>query len=355
MMKKPTLTGIMALLFILAVSAACMQTPNIPVPAKNTTEIHYTTYGGFIMPAYAVQQLIVTPDRATFTIMSREGTITERYEKNLTKEQYTAIVNVFAENNFSSHADRYEEGQNHISDVGWTDISLIEGTRNKTVTTYNVNNYLPDGLILIRKKLQEAAAYTRTPGGSELRQIAETWITGAPTYAYDGSNLTFVSATLPEPAAFHTQLTYRFTSRNAGYGNRSGTMTAQVITDHTIRVTIADRNVDSAVIDEKWDEVGQYLIGSEQTLTYQPMQCEQTPWQTWEANSGRRYIRAPTEEEVLRHYYSAVYGIEVSNYTWVSNDGITCQACGVCPLLYHLEVTVNAGEMGAMIDEGWKR
>ena len=86
-------------------------------------------------------------------------------------------------------------------------------------------------------------------------------------------------------------LTYRFTSSHAGYGNRSGTVTAQVITEHTIRVTTADRNVESAVIDERWDEMGQFLIGSTISLTYQPMQCEKTVWQTWKRlgeQTGRR-------------------------------------------------------------------
>jgi hypothetical protein len=354
-MIKPYIPGIVVLLFLLAVTAACVQTPVTPVLAKNTTEIHYTTYEGFVMPAYAVQQLIVTSDKALFTVMSRDGNITETYEKNLTKEQFTAIVNVFADNNFSSYGDRYDEGQNHITDVGWADISFIEGTRNKTVTTYNVNDYLPGGLIRIREKLQETAAYTRTPEETQLRQIAETWITRAPTYAYDGYGLTFVNATLPDPSALHTRLTYRFTSWNAGYGNRSGTMTASAITEHTIRVTIIDRDVDSAVIDDRWDEMGQFLIGSTVSLTYQPMQCEQTAWDTWEANSGRRYIRAPTEEEIIRHYYSAVYGIEVSNVTFVNSGLMTCQACSVCPLTHHFGVTVNASEMQPLLDEGWVR
>jgi hypothetical protein len=57
-------------------------------------------------------------------------------------------------------------------------------------------------------------------------------------------------------------LTYAFTSSHAGYGDRSGKVTAQVITPHTIRITILDRTVDSAVIDEKWDEKGQFMTGS---------------------------------------------------------------------------------------------
>jgi hypothetical protein len=369
-MIKPYIPGIVALLFILAVTAACVQAPvtqtptqtpvtQVPVtpegPDTGGVEIHYRLYGGFVMPSYAEQELVVTPDKATFTIMSRDGNLTEKSEKSLSKDQFNAIVKVFTDNNFSSYADRYDEGQNHVSDVGFSDITLIEGTRNKTVTAYNTNNYMPDGLVLIRKKLQETVTYTKSPDETQVRQIAETWIRGAPTYAYDGSGLTLVNYTMLESSPLRYQLTYRFTSSHAGYGNRSGMMTAQAITEHTIRVTTNDRDVESAVIDDRWDEMGQFLTGSTIALTYQPMQCDKTVWDTWEANSGRVYIRAPTEEEIVRHYYSAVYGIDVMNFTKVDSGMMACQACSVCPLTYHFGVTVNASAMQPLLDEGWVR
>ena len=45
-MTKPYIPGIVALLFILAVSAACVQTPVTPVPDNSRVEIHYKLYGG---------------------------------------------------------------------------------------------------------------------------------------------------------------------------------------------------------------------------------------------------------------------------------------------------------------------
>jgi len=38
--------------------------------------------------------------------------------------------------------------------------------------------------------------------------------------------------------------------------------------------------VESAVIDERWDEMGQFRIGAALSLSYQPMQCEEAVWQT---------------------------------------------------------------------------
>jgi hypothetical protein len=354
-MMKPYTPGIAALLFILAVTAACVQTPVTPGPDYSGDVIHYKTYGGFVAPPYAVQELVVTQDKATFTIMSVDGNITEKYEKALTRDQFTAIVQVFTDNNFTSYGDRYDEGQHHVTDVGFADITLIEGNRTKTVTMYNVNDYLPAGLILIREKLQETAAYARTPGESQVRQVAETWIRGAPTYAYDGSGLAHVNSTPPESFPPGEMLTYRFTSSHTGYGNRTGTVTAPAITEHTIRVTVADRSVESAVIDERWDEMGQFLIGSGLALSYQPMQCEKTVWQTWEADSGRVYIRAPTDEEIIKSYYISVYGIGVMNVTKVDSGLVSCEACSVCPVTYHFGLTVNASEMQPLLDEGWTR
>jgi hypothetical protein len=354
-MIKTSIPGIVALLFILAVTAACVQTPVSPVPDTSRDEIHYKLYGGFVAPPYAVQELVVTQDKATFTIMSADGNVTEKFEKPLTNDQFDAIVKVFTDNNFTSYGDRYDEGQNHVTDVGFADITLIEGNRNKTVTTYNINDYMPAGLILIRQKLQETVAYTQTPDESQVRQIAETWIQGAPTYAYDGSGLALVNFTQLESSPPRDMLTYRFTSSHAGYGNRSGAVTAQAITEHTIRVTTADRNVESAVIDDRWDELGQFLIGSTLSLSYQPMQCEKTVWQTWEANSGRVYIRAPTDAEIIRNYYSSVYGIDVMNVTKVDSGLMSCDACSVCPQTYHFGLTVNASVMQPLIDEGWVR
>ena len=54
------------------------------------------------------------------------------------------------------------------------------------------------------------------------------------------------------------------------------------------------------VIDGKWDEKGQFMVGSELSLSYQPKMCEKTVWQVWEENSGRVYIRAPTDEEIIK-------------------------------------------------------
>ena len=340
------------LLIAVVMIAACTQ---VQEPDSSNIVIKYKFYGGFVMPTYAIQELVVTKDTSTFTITAADGNITERFEKNLTLEQFNGIVRVFSDNNFASYGDRYDEGQNHVTDVGFTDITFTANGKTKTVTTYNVNDYMPSGLIKIREKLQETVEYTKSLDESQIKALAESWIREAPTYTYDGSGLVLVNYVQQESFPVRHVLTYNFTSSHAGYGDRSGKVTAPVITDHTIKIVIIDGTVESAVIDGKWDEMGQFMVGSEQSLSYQPKMCEKTPWQVWEENSGRVYIRAPTDEEIIKHYYASVYSTDVRNVKKIQLGTVTCQACDVCPETYRFGLTVNASEMQPLIDEGWIR
>ena len=352
-MKKRGITGILVVLLIAVVMiAACMQ---VQEPDSGNAMITYRSYGGFVMPTYAIQELVVTKDNATMSIIAADGNITKRYQKNLTKEQYNGIVKVFPDNNFASFGDRYDEGQKYVTDVGFTDITFAANGKTKTVTTYNINDYLPTGLIRIREKLQETVEFTKTLDESQVKALAEDWIKGAPTYTWDGSGLQFVNYARQESYPVQHVLTYKFTSSHAGYGNRSAQAAAQVITAHTIRITIIDRTADSAVIDGNWDEMGQFMIGSELSLSYQPKMCEKTPWQVWEENSGRVYIRAPTDEEIIKHYYASVHSIDVRDVKKIQLGTVSCQACEVCPETYRFGLTVNASEMQPLLDEGWTR
>jgi hypothetical protein len=89
-------------------------------------------------------------------------------------------------------------------------------------------------------------------------------------------------------------------------------------------------------------------------LTYQPKKCEKTPWQAWEENSGRRYIRAPTDAEIITHYYAAVYNISVSNVEKAYLHMASCDACGVCSEDYWFELTTDRSVMQPLLVEGWQ-
>lgn len=186
---KIRLSGIIVLLIIMTAFAACVQQE----PATGSAVITYTLYGGFVMPTYAIQELVVTKDMATYTIRSSDGTITKQFRKNLTKDQYNAIISVFLDNNFEAFRDRYVEGENYVTDVGYADINFTSDGKSKIVTTYNYNDFIPEGLVRIRERLRETIDYVTALEEGQIKKLAEDWVRAAPTYSYDGSGLTLVS------------------------------------------------------------------------------------------------------------------------------------------------------------------
>lgn len=91
------------------------------------------------------------------------------------------------------------------------------------------------------------------------KQIAQEAVENAPTYKFDGFDLKFESSeTLPCPNCW--EFTFSFSSRYAGYGDRTGQILAQVITPHQIRVNVDDEEVVAVVTDRTFDELrGIYL------------------------------------------------------------------------------------------------
>lgn len=89
-------------------------------------------------------------------------------------------------------------------------------------------------------------------------------------------------------------------------------------------------------------------------LTYQPRKCEKTPWMAWEEASGRRYIRAPAEEEIIAHYYAAVYNVTVSDVEKAYLHMASCEACDVCRETFWFQLTVAKDEASPLLDDGWQ-
>jgi len=57
-----------------------------------------------------------------------------------------------------------------------------------------------------------------------------------------------------------------FTCRHPGYGDRTGLILLEVLTDHETSVVVQKGVVISAVIDDSWDEVDQKFIGDQLSL-----------------------------------------------------------------------------------------
>lgn len=52
----------------------------------------------------------------------------------------------------------------------------------------------------------------------------------------------------------------KFDSRHSGYGDRAGKYLAEVITPHEAEITVVNCQVASAIMDGKWDMVGEKMV-----------------------------------------------------------------------------------------------
>ena len=182
-------------------------------------------------------------------------------------------------------------------------------------------------------------------------EIATQWIQQAPTYAHDGYNLTLTEYYIQESYPERHVLTFNFTSRAAGYGDRSQQAVAQVLTNHTIQVVIVEEEIVSATIDEKWNELTQEEIPPQETtdhnepvtqpqetlLMFQPMQCEE-------------YSFGNSAEEIQNHYQQQGAQLSVER---VDTDNIVCQACSICSTTYYYQASIQEGEEPLLAD-GWQ-
>lgn len=89
--------------------------------------------------------------------------------------------------------------------------------------------------------------------------VARTWIEEeSPTYNFDGSDLTLTNS--QELGGGSYQHTFTFNSSQAGYGDRTGEVLAQVITPHTTVVRIENGRVVSAITDGVYDEMTEQML-----------------------------------------------------------------------------------------------
>jgi len=100
----------------------------------------------------------------------------------------------------------------------------------------------------------------------ESQEIARQYVINDPTFQFDGmmETLALVNTTALK-CPYCWEFVYQFDCRQAGYGNRTGLMLAQVITPHTARIVVQEGSVTSAIMDGSWDMMGQKVIGNDTT------------------------------------------------------------------------------------------
>ncbi|MCL5666290.1 MAG: immunoglobulin domain-containing protein [Patescibacteria group bacterium] len=90
-------------------------------------------------------------------------------------------------------------------------------------------------------------------------------------------------------------------------------------------------------------------------LTFQPMQCEDEPWQKWYSEGGIKFIKEPTDEELIMAYYGQAHSLQINSASRADSGNATCNACYACPKSYSFTATVPASDAAALEALGWKQ
>ena len=93
------------------------------------------------------------------------------------------------------------------------------------------------------------------------QKIATDFLRNSPTFRFDGMEDTLKLVWSRAEEELHRwEFHYQFQSRHAGYGDRTGLILAQVITDHKAQIVVEQGSVVHAILDGKWDMLRQKII-----------------------------------------------------------------------------------------------
>jgi hypothetical protein len=125
------------------------------------------------------------------------------------------------------------------------DLVLVTGELKIAGTHHSRNDFWARSI----EKIENFEDYGISPASefnevteAESKEIARAFVENSPTYQFDGFDLEYKQAiTLRCPYCW--LFIFDFQSRQAGYGNRTGQMLAQVITPHTASVIVEQSTV----------------------------------------------------------------------------------------------------------------
>lgn len=87
-------------------------------------------------------------------------------------------------------------------------------------------------------------------------------------------------------------------------------------------------------------------------LKYQGVQCEKEVWQKWYEEGNIRYVKAPTEKELITDYYASKE-IQMISLEEKSNE-MVCEACSTCSKDKYYIIEVNNYDRDYLLENGWK-
>ncbi len=158
----------------------------------------------------------------------------------------------------SAHAGYGDRSDQVLAQVITNHNALIKVVNGKVVTAILDSGTWDE---LNQKMLIEDGTDNNSTEESTAMEISKKFLTTSPTYMFDGLGTIqhkSVKMLKSNPPQYVVE-TY-FESANSGYGNREGQILTQVVTPHTLSVTIVEGKVVSAVIDDTWDELNQEFL-----------------------------------------------------------------------------------------------
>lgn len=97
----------------------------------------------------------------------------------------------------------------------------------------------------------------------------------------------------------------------------------------------------------------QSVASSTVSLVLQPKQCTTEPWQTWYKEGNIKFVKAPTDEQLIKAYYSQKYGINIISVNRSDIGKTTCQACNSCSKNYVFTMEVKSEDVAKLTSLGW--
>ncbi|WP_342304983.1 hypothetical protein [Methanolobus sp. ZRKC5] len=340
-------TIIIFLLALAILSAGCTEEKNGTPDISDNAVITHLTYGAFTLQEMAVQELIVNSTAVNFSYYNYENDLTSRYIKPIDEETRNNLLELFRDNEFAEMNELYEpqEGQPIVADTGTVEITVTQEGMTKTIKVDPYfHEYMPDGLREIDEALVQLRRYAIAIPENDAIIIAEEWIMNSPTYNFDGSDLSLTDYqyNVEEPE-LHV-LIYTFISSHGGYGNRSDQMVAPVITNHTVEIRLYNEIIESAIIDDVWDEMNLNMLEKLVEMNSEQMFCSQPPWQLWYGEGNINFLMEPTEEELAIAYFGTAHDVQISDFSYVNLKD------GMC----HYSLKVKENDIGTMESLGWQ-
>jgi hypothetical protein len=144
-------------------------------------------------------------------------------------------------------------------------IQINHGPFQKTVSWTDTSTIIPENLNALKDVIIQISDNIQVsdPAPDVLQaELAIDFVKNAPTFAFDGMDDSLLVDDVMILESFPVQyvVIINFESSHGGYGDRTGEILTQAITPHTIRVTIVDGQITSAVIDDVWDEISQETL-----------------------------------------------------------------------------------------------